>query len=196
MHARESLVTPPSVEPLTLTEARTQVHVDTSDEDVTLENLIRAARERVELETNRALLAQTWDLVLPWFPTHRIEVPKPPLMTVTSVTYIDTAGAPQIWASSLYQVQKPAGPVAERGLIQPVYGEVWPLTRPDTFAAVTVRFQAGYGTDRTAVPQALRQAMLLILESWVDGECQGNSLLSCRSSDLIAPFINRPVYCV
>lgn len=160
-----SLVTAPTVEPLTLSDAKLQVrrdHVDDDDEYLaTL--LIPAVRERAEQATGRQLMRATWDYTLNAFPCEDwIELPKPPLSSVTSVTYVDANGTTQTLSTSLYTVEAPAGPRGRRGRVILNYGEIWPSTRPQP-NAVTVRFVAGYGTTSDATPPRLKMGMLLDL---------------------------------
>jgi uncharacterized phiE125 gp8 family phage protein len=161
------LVTAPADEPITLSEAKQQVRrTDVTADDSYLQTiLIPAVRERAEIATRRQLLTATWDLKLDAFPCgadDAIVLPKAPLISVTSISYVDPDGATQTWSSSLYAVSAPTGPMAARGEIRPVYGESYPSVRFQT-NAVTVRFVAGYGTSATSVPPRLKMGMLLDL---------------------------------
>jgi uncharacterized phiE125 gp8 family phage protein len=134
-------------------------------EDPELYALIRAARQQAETFTRRALITQTWDLKLDCFPTELIRLPFPPLITVSSINYVDVNGVtPTLWAASKYIVDAPVGDHAQRGRITLAYGEVWPITR-DIANAVTVQFIAGYGAAPD-VPQGIKQAMLLMIGNW------------------------------
>jgi len=148
--------------------------------DPTIVALVSAVRERAEAATGRQLLTATYDLVLDSFPcgvqpfelglhwtVDRIgnmflDIPRPPLQSVTSITYVDTAGATQTWSSANYLVDKPSGPRCRRGRIAPAYGVVWPFTQAQINAA-TVRFVAGYGATGASVPALVRQALLMDL---------------------------------
>lgn len=162
--------------------AKKQCHLEgTTDEDGFVgQTLIPAAFDRAELITRRQLLAATWNLTLDGFPCNGfgegrivgrgnwIEIPKPPLIEIVSITYVDTAGVTQTWASSNYLVDKPQGPRCARGRVQPVWGAIWPVARYQ-LNAVTIRFRAGYVDDITAaaadqepnVPALLVQGMLM-----------------------------------
>jgi uncharacterized phiE125 gp8 family phage protein len=172
---QNDLQTSPIAEPLTLAQAKQQVRredVDTDDAYLE-ETLIPAARERGEFETARQFISTTWDLKLDrfpcpddlspweqrWYPQGVLRVPKPPLQSVVSISYVDPDGATQTWASNQYVVDAPDGPTAARGRIVPVYGVSWPTTR-EQINAVTVRFVAGYGDSAAAVPPRLRMGML------------------------------------
>ena len=66
---RLRLTTAPSVEPVTLAEAKDFARVDTSDSDTLLTSLIKVARRRVENETGLALITQTWTGVMDRWPS-------------------------------------------------------------------------------------------------------------------------------
>ena len=158
-------VTAPATEPVTLAEAKLHLRVDTNDENDLVTALITAAREYAETFTHRALITQTWDLKRDEFPSgDPIWLPKAPAVSVTSITYTDSAGTAQTWSSTLYTTDLPTGPWARRGRIVPGYGETYPSTRtvPN---AVVVRFVAGYGAA-TAVPASIKAAMKILIGTW------------------------------
>jgi uncharacterized phiE125 gp8 family phage protein len=159
-----TLVAAPAKEPITVASAKVHLRVDTDHENQLIDGLIKAAREYVESATGRALITQTWDLKLDRFPCE-IELPKPPVFAVSSITYLDATGASQTWASSNYRTDLPAGPRAAKARITPGYGVSYPSTY-DVLNAVTVRFVCGYGDSGETVPSALLQAMLLLVGHW------------------------------
>lgn len=154
------LVIAPTVEPVSLAEARLHLNLPSSEtgQDALVAALITAAREHCEAYTHRRFVTQTVDWVMDAFPAGCVEVPGGQLQSVTSVSYVDTAGATQVLAGSGYQVDIMNDP----GRLMPAYGAVWPPTRGDTFNAVTVRFVCGYGLA-PAVPRLIKVAMLLVL---------------------------------
>lgn len=123
--------------------------------DPLLSRLITGARTTAERLTRRALVTQTWDLFLDAFPAWEIGIPKPPLQSVTSITYVDNDGVTQTLATDQYQVDIKSEPAR----IVPAFGVVWPVTRwqPN---AVTVRFVCGYGAA-AAVPAGIKNWMLV-----------------------------------
>jgi uncharacterized phiE125 gp8 family phage protein len=157
----------PLVEPVTLLQAKQQTRRTevTTDDAYLVETLIPAARQRGEQATQRQFQTGTYDLKLDAFPCmddcdgDAIVLPRPPLQKVVSITYVDTDGATQTLSTALYSVFAPTGPLAQRGWVEPIYGETWPSTR-DQSNAVTIRFVAGYGDEPTDVPPRLRMAML------------------------------------
>lgn len=164
-----SLVTAPSGEPVDLATVKAQLTIDVSSYDGLLLGLLTAARRHVETVTGRALYQQTWDAKFGAFPSDDdgIWLPKAPLQSVTSVTYLDANGASQTWSSASYTVDAPSGPHAQRGRLYPKYGVVYPTTQ-DVPNAITVRFVAGYGTTAATVPEELRLAIALLVGHWFE----------------------------
>ena len=161
-----SLVTPPEIEPVPYQELQSHLRVTTDREKGLIVDLGVAAREYVEHQTHRALNTQTWDWSLDRFPCGDVfALPKAPLISVTSITYYDTALVLQTWSSSYYTVNAPAGPHCSPGTIALVSGQVYPATRsaPDS---VIVRFIAGYGKGESDVPFMLRNAIKLMVGHW------------------------------
>jgi uncharacterized phiE125 gp8 family phage protein len=166
-----SQVLAPATEPVTLDEAKKHLRVDVPDEDALIDDLIRGAREYAETFTHRSFLTQTWDDKREAFPCdgEAIWLPQPPLLSVTSVTYVDTAGVTQTWSPTLYTVDAPVGPKARAGCLVPNYGEIYPSTR-DVVNAVTIRFVAGYGAA-SAVPRLILACLKEhVRASWVRGD--------------------------
>jgi uncharacterized phiE125 gp8 family phage protein len=149
------LITAPADEPVGLAEVKAHLRVDTGDDDVLIQSLITAARLEAEKITRRALITQTWDLVLDAFPTV-IKLPLPTLQTVVSIKYLDTAGAQQELLNTKYVVDADSEPAR----VTPAYGLVWPSTYPQV-AAVRVQFTSGYGDTQEDIPQAIKQWLMI-----------------------------------
>lgn len=156
-----TLVTAPTQDPVSLAEARAQCKVDVSDDDALIVGYLLAARQYVEIYTRRALITQTWDQVADELGSE-IVLCKPPVQSVTSVKYLDEAGTEQTLASNQYRlISRDTG----EAVIVPAYGVTWP-TPQAVERAVTVRFVAGYGSGPSAMPETIRQAILLMVAHW------------------------------
>ncbi len=176
-----TVVTPPTIEPIGLEQARDQVRSDKdlADEAAELSNMIAAARASVENFTRRSLLTQTLDVFRDSFPgeTGVIEIPRPPTQSVTSVKYLDEAGTEQTLSASLYVVDVESEPAR----IVPADGETWPTTQV-MVNAVTVRVVAGYGNGVADIPAPIIQAMLLAITDYYDH--RGSIVIGATSSTL------------
>lgn len=149
-----TLVTPPSDEPVSVAEAKRYAKVVHDEDDELIYSLIVSGRQWAEWFTQRAFITQTYDWKLSGFPTSDWEVPKAPLQSITSITYVDSNGAPQTWAATEYTVNAPAGEFARPGTLALGYGKSFPTARAIP-QAVTVRFVAGYGLA-VAVPIGIK----------------------------------------
>ena len=154
----------PAVEPVSLTDLKAHLRIDHSNDDAALTALLSMGRQSVERDTGRSLITQTWVLRCDDWPQYCIELHHPPVQSVTSITYLDLAGATQTWTSSKYVVDIYSRP----GLIRPAYGESWPSIRGDE-RGIAVTYVAGYGAAVTAIPYELRQAVLLRCQMEYDG---------------------------
>lgn len=149
-----TLVTPPVAEPVTLEEAKLHLRLDQDAEDTLLSAMIVAAREYVEMYTRRQLVTATWELSLDtWVDV--IRPPKPPLLGVNAITYLDEAEMEQTLAANTYRVDT----TLEPGRIVRASGASWPAVAPVP-GAIRIAYDAGYGTA-SAVPETFRQAILL-----------------------------------
>lgn len=152
-----SLLIPPTVEPVTLQEAKEHLRLDTDAHDAMLQVQIQAAREQVEMFTRRQLVTATWQLTLPAFPP-LVTFPYPPLHEVVTVQYLDPAGLLQTLPETSYTVRTDVEP----GQMFPAPGASWPATQSSA-QAVQIAFAAGYGATGAAVPARARQAILLLV---------------------------------
>jgi len=176
-------------------EAKDHLRVTHAREDAYITGLVAAARGLAEEWTGRGLITQSWQLNLDFFPrlgAGGFLLPKPPLQSVTSVKYLDTAGTLQTWTATEYIVDAPAGPYAMPGRIDLAYGKVLPSTQ-GVINAVRVTFVAGYGTTGSTVPRELRQAILLILGTLYDHRKDtvvgaGVNEIPMAARALLAPF--------
>lgn len=156
----------PTEEPVTLAEAKMQVRLDEADDAPLLPSMIGSARRKVEEFTRRQLVTATFTLKLDRFPLGpTINVPRPPLQSVSSITYVDPDGDVKTLATSVYSVDTDSQP----GRISLAYGQVWPAIREQD-NSVVITFPCGYGAA-TAVPDTFKDAIrLLIAHRWENRE--------------------------
>ena len=139
-----ALFTAPTAEPLHVDHAKQHLRIDHTEEDVYVEGLIAAVRSECEAWRNECLVSQTLDLRLDDWPDDDIIIPRHPLASVSSITYVDTDGATQTLATSYYTADTYSRP----GRIALAYQQTWPTVR-GVINAITIRFVAGYVTPFT-----------------------------------------------
>lgn len=158
--------TEPTVEPVTLTEAKAHCRIESSTDDGYVGALITAAREWVEDYLDRALITQQLTMRLDGFPGE-IELPRPPMsstQTAVTVSYVlESGGSTETLPSNLYRVDRASTP----GVIRNLYSGSWPTHLSDA-NSVTVTWWAGYGDAGTAVPTRVRHAMLMLMAMWYE----------------------------
>ena len=160
------LITPPAVAPITLALAKQHLRVDHTDDDALIQFYIDGATRRIDGENGwlgRALVTQTWELVLDRFPVNEIKIPLPPLQSVLSVKYDDTAGSEQTLPTTEYSVDD----ASEPAWILPPTISGWPAVF-EGINSVRIRFTAGYPpttdspVDLTGnIPMVIKNALML-----------------------------------
>ncbi|NTU67971.1 MAG: hypothetical protein HGB02_03715 [Chlorobiaceae bacterium] len=156
----------PAAYPVIVADVKTYGRIGTTAHDTMLDDLIAAATAEVEEICSRALITQTWELVLPENALcgRDIMIPRPPLQSVTSVQYTDSNGDQQTASADLYQVDIKAEP----GRIKLEPGSQWPAVGVGYSEPVMVKFVAGYGDASTDVPQKIKQAIIALVVHWYD----------------------------
>lgn len=162
----------PTSEPVTVADAMAHLRLRNRDtESDYLASLISVAREYIESTAGIQILPATWYLTYDQFPGLKVDdrrpigwrygiirVPRPPLLSVVSVKYIDTALVLQTLATTEYQ----ASFTSTVGRILPAPFKVWPQTSPLSAEAVQVTYTAGYA-DVASVPNAIKHAIKFLV---------------------------------
>jgi uncharacterized phiE125 gp8 family phage protein len=155
---RLSIVTAPTIEPVTLADAKLFLKVDETADNDLITSLIKAARQACEAYTSRALTAQTWKVFFDRWPgvevpltegitvgadlssvAAEVFIPKPPLVSITHVKTYDDSDVATTWSSSNYFVDT----ATEPGRIVPRTGTSFPTTTR-TANGIEIQFIAGY----------------------------------------------------
>lgn len=165
------IITEPSVEPISLEEARTHLGLvayttDGHPHDAMVEGMISGARTWAEEWSGLSLAVKTYELALDSFPEeNEIELEMAPVFDIESVTYVDENLDVQTIDASDYVLdsyQRPAW-------VLPAIEFDWPATAA-VINAVKIRYRAGFvpvmdtdEPDALLLPGAIKAAMLLLL---------------------------------
>lgn len=162
---------------ITLAEGRLHLKVDNTDDDDLITQLIEAATEYSEQFQHRTYLNRTRFLYLDCFPSV-IVVLWPPLVSVTSLKYVDTDGNTQTLDSADYRVDINTEP----GRITPAFNASWPDIRHVT-SAITIEFIAGYGATSATTPEDVQASIKLLIGHWYENR-EGASELNMKEVPL------------
>ena len=177
------IITPPSVEPITVNDALAHMNL-TSDETQgqLVELYIQAAREQAETYMGRALITQEWRLTLDRWPVQGeawwdgvmqgaiselrrgrdtwVILPRHPLLSVDEITVFDDAGNPEDVPVSQFIVDTQQEP----GRMVLKSSNAWPIALQSA-NAIQVDYTAGYGPAGNDVPAAITLGLLNMVAS-------------------------------
>lgn len=146
----------PVLEPVTADEFRDAIRFSATELDATIERNLTTARRQLEIDSQLSVMTQTLVLRLDCFPCDGIELRRCPVQSVTSITYLDSAGASQTLATTVYTTDIYSKPAR----ITLKYGQTWPATYSQA-NVVTVTFVAGYGATVETVPAEVKDAIIV-----------------------------------
>ena len=172
------LVTAPATEPVTASELRTHLRVDSTElPDAEANALIAESRQMIEETTGLAFISQSWRLSIDRWPGGQeawwdgvrqmaiselyapnymtsVHMPRWPLASITSVTvYDDDSNAETVTVANTFDVDTYQVP----GRITLKNGSTWPIAlRANN--AIQIVYVAGYA-NAAAVPSVLKRAL-------------------------------------
>lgn len=154
------VITQPTIPDTWLGKAKRQLQIeaDESVDDMMLADLLEDAAEFVGDRSDIALLPMGFRLTVPRFPCSSltpIYLPRPPLVTVDQITYLDTTGARQTLDPADYEIS-----TGQVSMVHAATDQYWPSVkcREDS---VQIDYTAGASTPRIAT-----RAILLLVGHW------------------------------
>lgn len=161
-------ISPPSVEPISLEKARLHLRLDTSGsppshpDDSLVTALISAVRENAENYTGLKIAYATYEMRADNFEDLEINLETWPIVSITSVSYVDSSDESQTLSGSDYTLDTFTRP----GRLKPT-GDFFPEAKE-----VTIRFMAGFTDGQSPnpypIPKTIESAMLLMLGNLYD----------------------------
>lgn len=139
-------------EPVSAAEVKAQAEIDFTDDDTLITLLIAGARAFAEKYCGTRFATQTISVKCDCF-SDFAKFAEAPVQSVTSITYVDTDGATQTLATSVYELRNDGLEVS----IVLKYGQTWPATQVGS--RITVVAVVGY----TTVPDDVKRALLLYI---------------------------------
>ena len=150
------VITPASTYPVSLTEAKSHLKVDTTADDTYITSIIKAATQLSEEYTNRFFINTVIDQTCSDFAQLQTLF-KSKVSAVAHVKYYDSDNSLQTLSATVYDAQLNYEP----SQIQLAENQSFPriTSRND---AVVARYTVGYGTA-SDVPEIIKQAILLTI---------------------------------
>ena len=168
-----TIVADVSEEPISADNVRSYARIDDGVDTTEITNMIKSSRLFVENYLGRSLLNRTLKFSVdyidevdqPLFEGMRIgpdmtirrrylQLPRPPVVSVTHVKTFDDADTETTLSSSKYYLDNQREPA--RIILR--NGETWP-TALRVGNAIEVTYVSGYGTTRSSVPEAIIQGL-------------------------------------
>jgi len=91
-----------------------------------------------------------------------IDIPVPPLQSITAVQFWNFAGVLTTVNSAAYNVS-----LGTPARIQPQYSTVWPISRP-TIDSVQISFTSGYGNTADKIPDNVKTFIRMAVSHWYE----------------------------
>jgi uncharacterized phiE125 gp8 family phage protein len=190
--------TEPTVEPISIDEAKLHLRLDTSPvsdhpDDPLITALIKASRRWCEKFQNRHYITQTWSLYLDRFPKEDyIKIPSPPLQSIVALEYKDSSGALQTVSfldpsgTALMETDDfIVDETVEPGRLCLKNGKAWPTALLEA-KAIRIQFVSGYGAAED-VPDETKTAIYLKLSDLYEnrGDTEPGSRFETAAQSLL-----------
>ncbi len=151
------VITPASTYPVSLTEAKSHLKVDTTADDTYITSIIKAATQLSEEYTNRFFI----DTEIEQYASSFVELKtlfKSKVSAITNVKYYDNNNTLQVLSATVYNTQLNYEP----SQIQLAENQSFPsITKRND--AVRAKYTVGYGSSASDVPEIIKQAILLTI---------------------------------
>lgn len=174
-----------SVEPVSLTEAKSYLRLETTIEDAFVQTCIKAARKFCENHGDRTFIDSVWKLSL-GFPENsfwnykvfrpgdrvgEIRLYRPPAKILTSITSISSAGDPTVIdvspGSGIKFAPGAPGIISFPGVV------AWPTWFGVASTTIEIVYTAGYGILADDVPAEDKMAIMMLMSHFFEHRSVG-----------------------
>ena len=176
------VITPPTLEPVSVKEVMDWGGIEAEDAATILETMAIGARELVEKHLNRALMEQTIVIGFDAWPDNgRVELPRPPAISITEVRIFDDAGDSTVIDSDAYWLDDISSP----NILRMISGSESLMVPTRDEMGIEVEYKAGYGDESGDVPAGIRAG---IMQGAVDIWDTRIFELSGKAKTLLEPY--------
>jgi len=198
---------PPVGEPCDIFTLNQMMRVNVTNENNLMTLYLTSARQTFENLSQTQVMQATWKMTLDFWPGWEniwayaqqrqydpnyfiyqllyrqygvIYIPRPPLISITSVSYYDGSNVLQVWDTSNYTVDlsRIPGRIYTTG--------TFPTSSITHKPAIEITFVAGY-PNLAAVPALIKQGIYLLAGTWYE---QRTSLTTAKLNELPFGFLN------
>jgi uncharacterized phiE125 gp8 family phage protein len=155
------IITEPTSYPVTITEIKEFARIDGNEEDSILEVFLSGVVNNVEAYLGRALITRTYKMVMDEWNDREIELPMPPLISVSSIKTIDEDNVETTYDSSNYFVITESIP----GRVVIKKDSIMPTNTDRDKAGYSITWNAGYTDIPKQIKIAIMQWVTMIYEN-------------------------------
>lgn len=155
------ILTKPTREPVSLSEAKRQLNVEHDDDDALIERLIVVARQHIETVASTSIVRQKRRKYFKEFKS--LYLPFGPVQAIDQIQYFDSNNAQQTLSTAIYEKD------AEKDCVILSYDQDWPDIRSHE-NSVWVDYWCGYFDNTVSpiqitedIPEDLCQALLMLV---------------------------------
>jgi len=163
---------PPAIEPVTLSEAKAHLKVESSVDDTSVTRLIITARQYVEKQIDRVLIDQTWLVYSNSWPRDGEQsLIVSPVSSVVNLRTFSVDDIASVIDPSHYYFDQASDP--QKLVLRTSRSWAMPGRKVN---GIEIEVIAGYGAGGDAVPGPLRQAILMLVAHWYENRqpsCSG-----------------------
>lgn len=170
-YAGLKITTAAAIYPVTVDEVKANLRLDGTDQDTLLTSYIAAATDAVERASWVSLINRSITITYDYCFPGTIELPAPPLSSVTSINYIDVDGDTQTVDTEIYAIDN----VSTLARVYPALNQIWPTTA-DVKNAVTLIYVAGYGATAATVPAVSKQLIIQLASDYYEHAEAGSEI--------------------
>ena len=153
------VTTGPAIEPIISDDVKDFSGIDYTDHDTLLDNFIAAVRGAAEEYMGKSFIERTIQMKMDYWPGTIIELPSPPLISVTKIVTLDEDDAETEYDSDNYYIITQGFP----GKVVLKKSVTSPQNTTRDYGGFMIEFKAGYGVNATDVPEGIRNG----LKIWV-----------------------------
>lgn len=164
------VVIPSLLDPITISDLKNHLRLDTADDDSLLSNLISASTKYAEELVRMSFIEETRVVYIDLYQLNKdntrygiVELPISPLISVDFINIYSSSNTPTLFDAANYYVDTISIP----GRIALNQGVTWP-SDARRINSVQIQYKVGFGASAATCPPDIKQALLIICSDWYE----------------------------